>query len=412
MSGSIQFTFWNADGLDGVAFVAINSLAAGSVIHFRDDEFSGGTFNTGEGSFSWTVPTGGIAAGTEIRINDIATASKTISLSSGGAGGSVTAGLVALGNSAETLYAYLGADVNTPTTFLSAISNDGFTTGGLTGTGLTAGVNAVGLTGNVDVALYTGPTSFVDEAAARSTIATVTPSGGTPDAIAGGTLGNWVTQGGSGAQDADGTSPDNSFALRTFTVCFYPGTLVATPSGQRAVEDLARGDLVLTHDGQVRPIRWMGRQTVSTRFADPLRVLPIRIRAGSLDNNLPERDLLVSPDHALMLGGVLVHAAALVNGDSITRETDVPERFTYFHIELADHSLILAEGVPAETFVDNVDRMAFDNWDEHEALDDDAARIVEMELPRAKSARQVPYALRARLAERASLIMRAAQAAA
>jgi hypothetical protein len=53
------------------------------------------------------------------------------------------------------------------------------------------------------------------------------------------------------------------------------------------------------------------------------------------------------------------------NGTSIVRETDVPEVFTYYHVEVDDHSLILAENTPSETFVDNVDRLNFDNWAEH-----------------------------------------------
>ncbi|MCW2282821.1 VCBS repeat-containing protein [Rhodoblastus acidophilus] len=194
-------------------------------------------------------------------------------------------------------------------------------------------------------------------------------------------------------------------------ICFYPGTWVATPMGEAAVETLKAGDLVMTSSGEVAPIRWMGRQTVSTRFADPVRVLPIRIKAGALGENSPTRDLLVSPDHALMLGGVLIHAGALVNGATITREHDVPQVFTYWHIELADHALILAEGVAAETFVDNVDRLAFDNWREHEAAGDPPP-MAEMTFPRVKSARQVPRAIRALLDRRAAAIGLAASEAA
>src|ERR1700687_3099436 len=76
--------------------------------------------------------------------------------------------------------------------------------------------------------------------------------------------------------------------------------------------------------------------------------------------------------------------------------------FTYYHIELADHDLISAENTPAETFVDNVDRMGFDNWAEHLALYGDQDWIVEMPYPRAKAHRQVPMATRARLAARAA----------
>ena len=151
-------------------------------------------------------------------------------------------------------------------------------------------------------------------------------------------------------------------------VCFFPGTLVRTPAGEVAVETLRAGDLVLTACGRAAPVRWLGRQTVSTRFADPLRALPIRISAGALGENLPARDLLVSADHALLVDGVLAQAGALENGTTIRRDAGVPQVFTYWHVELADHALILAEGVPAETFIDNVARLAFDNWDEHEEV--------------------------------------------
>ncbi|MCW2283009.1 hypothetical protein M2323_000844 [Rhodoblastus acidophilus] len=194
--------------------------------------------------------------------------------------------------------------------------------------------------------------------------------------------------------------------------CFVRDVLIATPHGNVVVQDLKPGDLVLTADGRAAPVEWLGRQTISTRFADPLRALPIRIKAGALGENRPARDLLLSPDHALLLGGALIHAGALVNGTSIVRETNVPKVFTYYHVELADHALILAEGVPAETFVDNVDRMAFDNWAEHEALYPQGKAIAELPYPRAKAARQVPIAVRKILAERAALLAPAVVAAA
>jgi hypothetical protein len=197
----------------------------------------------------------------------------------------------------------------------------------------------------------------------------------------------------------------------SFTLCFYPGTLIATPAGEVAVENLAAGDLVLTTKGEAKPIRWIGLQTVATLFADPLTKLPIRIKAGALGDNLPTRDLLLSPGHALLLDGVLVQAGALVNSTSIIHETDLPASFTYRHIELADQSLILAEGVPAETFIDNSSREAFDNWAEHEAIQA-AAPMVELDLPRAMSHRQVPAATRQRLAAHAAALFDEGSAAA
>jgi hypothetical protein len=191
-----------------------------------------------------------------------------------------------------------------------------------------------------------------------------------------------------------------------------PGTAIATPDGPRPVETIRVGDLVETHLGVPAPVRWMGRQTVSTLFGDAQRVLPIRIRAGALGPDLPSRDLLVSPQHAVLVGAVLVQAGALVNGSTIVRETDVPERFTYFHVELADHSLILAEGLPAETFIDHVDRLAFDNWAEHLALYPAGHEVAELPYPRAQSARQVPGAVKRLVASRAiALLGEVAQAA-
>ncbi|WP_374545261.1 Hint domain-containing protein [Rhodoblastus sp.] len=187
-------------------------------------------------------------------------------------------------------------------------------------------------------------------------------------------------------------------------ICFMAGTMIRTPEGEASIETLKRGDLVLTVDGAAKPVGWMGRQTISVRFADPTRSFPIRIRAGALADNVPSRDLLVSPDHALLIHGVLVHAGALVNELSITRETQVPDSFVYYHVELDDHSLILAENVPAETFVDNVERLHFDNWGEHEALYPGGRAIAEMPFPRVRSRRQLPEAIASALLERARLI--------
>ena len=192
--------------------------------------------------------------------------------------------------------------------------------------------------------------------------------------------------------------------------CFYAGTLIATPDGERAVETLAAGDLVLTASGAAKPIVWLGRSVISSRFADPARVAPIRIKAGALGENLPTRDLLVSPGHAILLDGVLVHAGAMVNGASIVRETDMPVVFTYYHVDLATHEIVLAEGAPAESFIDGVEEMDFQNWAERPATA--AATVEELAYPRAKSARQLPRATREMLAARAEAIAPALAAAA
>ena len=196
--------------------------------------------------------------------------------------------------------------------------------------------------------------------------------------------------------------------ITTDAACFMAGTMIRTPAGDVAIEHIKRGDMVLTNDGQTKAVSWLGRQTISTVFSDPLRVWPIRIKAGALGENVPARDLRLSPDHAVLVDGALIQAGALVNGTSIVRETAVPKVFVYYHVELDDHSLILAENAPAETFIDNVDRLAFDNWTEHEALYPDGKPIEELPYPRAKAHRQVPVEMRIRLAERAQAIGAAA----
>ena len=223
------------------------------------------------------------------------------------------------------------------------------------------------------------------------------------DFNAGGVEYNLYTQNGTFIlAKADASLFENMTLTATDAPCFTAGTRIATPLGDVPVEALRADDMLITAAGEARPVRWIGRSTVSTRFADPLRVLPIRIRAGALGENLPVRDLLVSPDHAMFIDGVLLQAGALVNGSSIIRETDVPESFVYYHVELGSHELILAEGAPTESFVDNLDRMNFENWAEHQALFGATAPIAELAYPRAKAARQVPQAIRKFLAERAA----------
>jgi hypothetical protein len=196
----------------------------------------------------------------------------------------------------------------------------------------------------------------------------------------------------------------NIDTITTDAACFMAGTIIRTPDGEVAVETLKRGDLVLTSDGQAKPVSWLGRQTISTVFADPIRVWPIRIKAGALADNVPSRDFLLLPDHAVLVDGALIQAGALVNGTSIIRETNVQPIFTYYHVEVDDHSLILAENTLAETFVDNVDRLAFDNWAEHQALYPEGKSINQLPYPLAKAHRQVPVNIRVMLAERAQLI--------
>lgn len=197
--------------------------------------------------------------------------------------------------------------------------------------------------------------------------------------------------------------PDiSSFSVtpEAYPPCFLTGTLIATPEGERPVEALRIGDPVITADGRAVPVRWIGRREVSLRFGPAERLRPVRLAAGSLGNDLPARDLMVTADHGMVLDGVICHAGALVNGTSIAYmpRAQLGAAYTVYHVETARHEVILAEGCPAETFVDNAGRRAFDNFAEFSALyGDDPAPVDDLPLPRAHTARQLPPAIRARL---------------
>ncbi|WP_417255418.1 Hint domain-containing protein [Celeribacter halophilus] len=143
-----------------------------------------------------------------------------------------------------------------------------------------------------------------------------------------------------------------SFSGIETVICFGKGTRIATPYGARAVEDLKPGDLVLTMDNGLQPLRWVGARTVPAtgRFA------PIEITKGALGN---ERDLIVSPQHRMLLNGwrsemlfntseVFAAAKHLVNGSTI-REAQ-GGFVTYYHLMFDRHEVIFAEGAASESF--------------------------------------------------------------
>jgi hypothetical protein len=185
--------------------------------------------------------------------------------------------------------------------------------------------------------------------------------------------------------------------------CFLEGTLIATERGEALVETLAIGDRVLTKDGAAKPIKWLGHRVYDGRFAaGDSHVLPICIKAGALADGVPRRDLWLSPQHALYLDGMLIPAGALVNGASIV-QAKAMERIAYYHIELAIHDVLLAEGAPAESFVDDDSRAIFQNAQDYRGLYPGEARVQACFCaPRAEEGYELA-AMRYRLALRAGL---------
>ncbi|MCZ8106944.1 MAG: Hint domain-containing protein [Burkholderiales bacterium] len=147
--------------------------------------------------------------------------------------------------------------------------------------------------------------------------------------------------------------------------CFQRGTLISTPDGSVAVEDLAIGDLVVNLDGVARPVKWVGRRSFQRRFVGAnSEASPVLIRAGALGHNGPDRDLTLSAKHAMFFDGVFVRAEDLVNGDTIIRDREL-QLIEYFHVELDSHDVIFANGSPTETYSNHNSRRMFANWQEY-----------------------------------------------
>ncbi|MEO0664722.1 MAG: Hint domain-containing protein [Pseudomonadota bacterium] len=155
-----------------------------------------------------------------------------------------------------------------------------------------------------------------------------------------------------------GTITLTNGTIVTFTnieniICFTPGTEIATPFGPRRIEDLRRGDLVLTRDNGPQPIRWIGARTVPAAgdFA-PVELLPSALEGATAP-------LLVSPQHRMLFSGyraellfgeseVLVAAKHLVDGHAVRFAPRAT--VTYMHMMFDRHEVVLANGAATESF--------------------------------------------------------------
>ncbi len=146
------------------------------------------------------------------------------------------------------------------------------------------------------------------------------------------------------------------------TACYAEGTQLATPDGPRRIETLRAGDRLCTAAGGCRDVAWLGWRGLSpARHPRPWDVNPVRVVKHAFGPGLPLRDLVLSPDHALFVEGVLIPVRYLCNGLTVRQEAW--ERVTYWHVELDQHDVLLAESLPAESFLDTGNRAAFENGD-------------------------------------------------
>ncbi|MAE89080.1 MAG: type I secretion protein [Pelagibaca sp.] len=169
-----------------------------------------------------------------------------------------------------------------------------------------------------------------------------------------------------GTDSYDYTIDDGNGGSDTGTVtvevlpCFTPGTLIATPKGERLVEDLEVGDRVITRDNGIQEIRWIGRKELTGfQLARKPHLKPVLIQQGALGKNLPEHDLLVSPNHRVLVANdktalyfeereVLAAAKHLTGLDGVD-EVDTLG-VTYIHMMFDNHEVVLSNGAWTESF--------------------------------------------------------------
>jgi collagen type I/II/III/V/XI/XXIV/XXVII alpha len=146
----------------------------------------------------------------------------------------------------------------------------------------------------------------------------------------------------------------------TAAACFGAGTRIRTVDGEVNVERLTVGAVLHTHFNGTAPVVWLGHRHVDCRrHPEPSQVWPVLVSAHAFGPRIPERDLWLSPDHAVYVDGMLIPIKYLINRKTIVQRK--VNAITYYHVELGEHDVLLAEGMQAESYLENGNRQAFDN---------------------------------------------------
>jgi hypothetical protein len=169
------------------------------------------------------------------------------------------------------------------------------------------------------------------------------------------------------------TLPQTGLSNGAETLCFRRGTLIQTAAGEVAVEDLRAGDQVETVFGGSRIIKWIGLQSFDGRFLGQAKA-PVCFHAGSIADNVPTRDLYVSPAHGMAIDGRLVPAWFLVNGATVT-QTASHQPVDYFHLDVGVHDCVTANGAPSESYAEQNNRTMFWNKNEFDAAFPDHEQV-------------------------------------
>ena len=161
------------------------------------------------------------------------------------------------------------------------------------------------------------------------------------------------------AADRFSYSSDGTNALIANTICYLRGTKILTANGEVAIEDLRAGDRLVTRFGGLRRLQWVGRQSFNGRFLGKTNA-PVCFHAGSIADNVPSRDLYVSPAHSIVIDDHLVGACLLVNGVTIS-QTATDQIVDYFHLDFGVHDCVIADGAWSESYAEQHNRHQFHN---------------------------------------------------
>lgn len=364
---------------------------------FTKFDVTGGTWDTTGSGSNWVVEGGTLEVGGSVADTTVDSGGRLDILSSGTAASTTISG--------GTMEVASGASAGASITFTGTggtLQIDASNTGNLL-----SGTTISGFVPNDTIDLASIPNQTGSLAVMNDLTDVLTVTEGTQTY----TLdfsGNFVGDLFQTSSDNGGAGPGTDIAEVSATPCYCPGTLIRTPCGETRVEELKIGDQVMTAAGVARPIKWIGRRSYGGRFVMGRKdILPVCIKAAALGDNVPKRDLWISPNHAMYfedkhLGGVLIEARDLINGASVVQAESVGS-VEYVHIELETHDVIIAEGALAESFIDDDSRFLFHNACEYRALYPDAANEVGRYCaPRVQEGYQVE-AVRRRLAARAGL---------
>lgn len=160
---------------------------------------------------------------------------------------------------------------------------------------------------------------------------------------------------------------ENSNGSVIFEVCFLAGTSISTLDGTIAIEQISIGDIVETFDWKNNQtsnasITWVGKKYMNTKpyLSDDLAGYPVRVLKNAISENIPNKDLLITPEHCLFFEGNFIPARMLVNGRSIYYDRSITS-YDYYHIETEQHSVIRANGMLTESYLDTGNRNIFSN---------------------------------------------------